>query len=452
MKKTENINSSGAHKNINEDRLSYVMTCLLGNEVNVYMKDGKEIRGLFHAYNLTAKNDKKEIDISLNHTRMIPKNENTNGPINKSMIITDNLYTTIIGENINMNLKDPDNSIYSKDIFRIDADISENKKGKLNGHTNNRELKRWVGDNDIVDETKLKLDDKLNEPWDQFEHNRKLYGVTSTYKEEIYTTNLDINKIPHHVKIQADKIAKELEKRGMHLDPEDQEKNNNEIDEEDLFGAVRQNKDKFFKNNKFKKEDNKYKNYQGKYHHVNVKDLKEKLQLVKRENEKKYPSNNYSTANKQKQINFTVSSSIEENICANKKNKIPSKKSVSKNSEFIGINALNLEPALPKLDEKTRTEWIMFKNQTKNKELHKKDKTTEKQEFITASKEFNEKLTKMNLNKKDANIRTIKDHSGMNQPYIDSQKNISHIAEKTKHNNANDPDENKIQAKAKCTK
>lgn len=294
MKKTENINSSGAHKNINEDRLSYVMTCLLGNEVNVYMKDGKEIRGLFHAYNLTAKNDKKEIDISLNHTRMIPKNENTNGPINKSMIITDNLYTTIIGENINMNLKDPDNSIYSKDIFRIDADISENKKGKLNGHTNNRELKRWVGDNDIVDETKLKLDDKLNEPWDQFEHNRKLYGVTSTYKEEIYTTNLDINKIPHHVKIQADKIAKELEKRGMHLDPEDQEKNNNEIDEEDLFGAVRQNKDKFFKNNKFKKEDNKYKNYQGKYHHVNVKDLKEKLQLVKRENEKKYPSNNYS--------------------------------------------------------------------------------------------------------------------------------------------------------------
>lgn len=59
-----------------------------------------------------------------------------------------------------------------------------------------------------------------------------------------------------------------------------------------------------------------------------------------------------------------------------------------------GINALNLEPALPKLDEKTRPEWIMLKNKTKNRASNKKDKSTEKLEFITAAKEFNEKLAK----------------------------------------------------------
>ncbi|CRG95860.1 conserved Plasmodium protein, unknown function [Plasmodium gallinaceum] len=436
MRKTESGNLQNMNKNINQERLAYVMTCLIGNEVNVHMKDGNEIKGLFHAYNSTIKDDKKEVDISLNYARILPKNDKVSGPINKAMIIPENLFTIIIGKNINLDLKDPDEIKNVKEKFKIDADISEKKK--LNSNTANRELKRWICDNNDFDDSKLKLDDDLNEPWDQFEHNRKLYGVTTTYKEEIYTTNLDINKIPHHVKIQADKIAKELEYRGMHLDPEDAERDNKELDEEDLFGAVRQNKEKFAKNQKFKKDDNKNKSYQGKFHHLTIKDLKEKIQLVKKENEKKYPTN------KQKKINFTISSSNDENNSTNKKNKVSSKNPINKNSEFIGINALNLEPALPKLDEKTRTEWIMFKNQTKNK-TNKKDKTTEKQEFITASREFNEKLAnKINLNKKETNTKSNKENSGLNHLSIDNQKNVSNITESSKYNNINELDENKM--------
>ncbi|CAD2090052.1 ataxin-2 like protein, putative [Plasmodium vinckei lentum] len=456
MNKIENNHLQNRHKKINEDRLTYVMTCLFGNEVNVHMKDGNEIKGLFHGYNCNSDNsnsNNREGDISLNYAQVLAKNDKLSGPINKAMIIPENAYTTIIAKNINLELKDPDEVKNVKDNFKIDADISLKKKKP---HSANRELKRWVCDDNNIDDpnfSKLKLDDKLNEPWDQFEQNRKLYGVTTTYKEEIYTTNLDINKVPHHVKLQADKIAKELENRGVHLDPEDVDKNNKDIDEEDLFGAVRRNKDKFAKSHKFKKDDNNSNNNnnnnngsnnnknKSRFHQFTIKDLKEKLQLVKKENEKKYP------INKQKKINFTISSSNEENNSSNKKNKGSSKNPATQNAEFIGINALNLEPALPKLDEKTRPEWIMLKNKTKNRTSNKKDKSTEKLEFITAAKEFNEKLAnKINLNTKESNTKTNKNFMGSpNRLSNDNQKNLSSASDKGKYKNAQDIDMSKIQ-------
>ncbi|CAD2102802.1 ataxin-2 like protein, putative [Plasmodium vinckei] len=366
MNKIENNHLQNRHKKINEDRLTYVMTCLFGNEVNVHMKDGNEIKGLFHGYNCNSDNsnsNNREGDISLNYAQVLAKNDKLSGPINKAMIIPENAYTTIIAKNINLELKDPDEVKNVKDNFKIDADISLKKKKP---HSANRELKRWVCDDNNIDDpnfAKLKLDDKLNEPWDQFEQNRKLYGVTTTYKEEIYTTNLDINKVPHHVKLQADKIAKELENRG------------------------------------------------------------------------------------QKKINFTISSSNEENNSSNKKNKGSSKNPATQNAEFIGINALNLEPALPKLDEKTRPEWIMLKNKTKNRASNKKDKSTEKLEFITAAKEFNEKLAnKINLNAKESNTKTNKNFMGSpSRLSNDNQKNLSNASDKGKYKNAQDMDMSKIQ-------
>eukprot|EP00366_Plasmodium_knowlesi_P003158 XP_002260655.1 ataxin-2 like protein, putative [Plasmodium knowlesi strain H] len=371
MKKATQGKSPEAHRSVNQERLAYVMCCLVGKEVNVYMKDGNEVKGLFHAYNYGNKGENNTGDISLNYARVEPKKDRVSGPINKAMIIPENLYNVIVAKNMKLDLKDPDGVQNVKGKFQIDTDISEKKK-KYNYNSANRELKRWVCEGSLYDENKLTLDDNMKEPWDQFEHNRKLYGVTTTYKEELYTTNLDVNKIPQHVKMHADKIAKELENRGMHLDPEDAERDNKELDEEDLFGAVRQSKDKFGKFFKGKREEGKSSHPQGRFNQFALRDLKEKIQS-------------------QKKINFTISASGED-VESSEKNNDSSKKEDGKGAEFIGINALNLEPALPRLDEKTRTEWIMFKNNARNKIANKKDKSTEKQEFITAAKEFNEKL------------------------------------------------------------
>ncbi|ANQ06461.1 Uncharacterized protein PCOAH_00007790 [Plasmodium coatneyi] len=435
MKKTGQGKSSETHRSVNQERLAYVMCCLVGNEVNVHMKDGNEVKGLFHAYNYANKGEKKQGDISLNYARVQPKKDQVSGPINKAMIIPENSYNVIVVKNMNLELKDPDGVQNVKGRFQIDTDISEKKK-KYNLNSANRELKRWVCEGSFYDENKLTLDDNTKEPWDQFEHNRKLYGVTTTYKEELYTTNLDVNKIPQHVKMHADKIAKELENRGMHLDPEDAERDNKELDEEDLFGAVRQSKDKFGKFFKGKREEGKSSHPQGRFNQFALRDLKEKIQSVKMENEKKYPTN------KQKKINFTISASGED-VESSEKNNDSSKKEDGKSAEFIGINALNLEPALPRLDEKTRTEWIMFKNKAKNKIVNKKDKSTEKQEFITAAKEFNEKLAnKMSTHTQESKNEGNFDQLEIDNPPSELQTTESNITENVNNDNVDETDEN----------
>ncbi|EUD66490.1 hypothetical protein C922_03124 [Plasmodium inui San Antonio 1] len=434
MKKAGQGKSFEAHRNVNQERLAYVMSYLVGNEVNVHMKDGNEVKGLFHAYNYANKGEKKQGDISLNYARVQPKKDRVSGPINKAMIIPENLYTIIVGKNINLELKDPDGVKKVKEKFQIDADISGRKK-KYNFNSANRELKRWVCEGPFYDENKLTLEDNMKEPWDQFEHNRKMYGVTTTYKEELYTTNLDVNKIPQHVKMHADKIAKELENRGMHLDPEDAEGDNKELDEEDLFGAVRQSKDKFSKFSKGKREEGKSIQPQGRFNQSALRDLKEKIQSVKMDNEKKFPTN------KQKKINFTISASGED-VESSEKNNDSSKKEDGKSAEFSGINALNLEPALPRLDEKTRTEWIMFKNKAKNKTVNKKDKSTEKQEFITAAKEFNEKLAnKMSTQTQESKNEVNFEQLEINNPTSELQTTELNITENVTNANVDETDE-----------
>ncbi|CAA9986861.1 ataxin-2 like protein, putative [Plasmodium knowlesi strain H] len=435
MKKATQGKSPEAHRSVNQERLAYVMCCLVGKEVNVYMKDGNEVKGLFHAYNYGNKGENNTGDISLNYARVEPKKDRVSGPINKAMIIPENLYNVIVAKNMKLDLKDPDGVQNVKGKFQIDTDISEKKK-KYNYNSANRELKRWVCEGSLYDENKLTLDDNMKEPWDQFEHNRKLYGVTTTYKEELYTTNLDVNKIPQHVKMHADKIAKELENRGMHLDPEDAERDNKELDEEDLFGAVRQSKDKFGKFFKGKREEGKSSHPQGRFNQFALRDLKEKIQSVKMENEKKYPTN------KQKKINFTISASGED-VESSEKNNDSSKKEDGKGAEFIGINALNLEPALPRLDEKTRTEWIMFKNNARNKIANKKDKSTEKQEFITAAKEFNEKLAnKMSTHTQESKNEQNFEQVELENPQSELQTTESNITENINNDNVGETDEN----------
>lgn len=54
-------------------------------------------------------------------------------------------------------------------------------------------------------------DTPTNKPWDQFEANKKLFGLKSDYDEEIYTTKLDRNKPDYKEREKAAiKIANEI--------------------------------------------------------------------------------------------------------------------------------------------------------------------------------------------------------------------------------------------------
>lgn len=112
-----------------------------------------------------------------------------------------------------------------------------------------RELQRWVPD--PSEGTALSLDDDMaangSTSWDQFALNERKFGVRTDYREELYTTVLDPSK-SRISRAEANRIASEIEagnksastattnihmmeERGMEIDDGD-------MDEEARYGAV----------------------------------------------------------------------------------------------------------------------------------------------------------------------------------------------------------------------
>ncbi|KAK5661562.1 hypothetical protein OQA88_11470 [Cercophora sp. LCS_1] len=88
--------------------------------------------------------------------------------------------------------------------FRTDAAISNNRPGA------ERELKRWVPEPDF--NTHLSLESGSSaRGWDQFEENKRLFGLVSDYDENIYTTTIDRSAPNYRDRIAAaDRTAREI--------------------------------------------------------------------------------------------------------------------------------------------------------------------------------------------------------------------------------------------------
>lgn len=119
--------------------------------------------------------------------------------------------------------------------FRTDVDISGNLAGR------ERELQRWDGGAD----TALELSTADNgKPWDQFEANERLYGLTTDYDETIYTTAIDTTAANYKQRLAAaGKLAKEIEgsaTTNAHIAEErGQAGTADGLDEEDRFSGVK---------------------------------------------------------------------------------------------------------------------------------------------------------------------------------------------------------------------
>ncbi|KAF7076965.1 hypothetical protein CFC21_081562 [Triticum aestivum] len=112
-----------------------------------------------------------------------------------------------------------------------------------------RELERWApdeGDSDCIELEKF--DRKGHRSWDQFETNAALFGVKSTFNEDLYTTKLERGPHMRELEKHASRIAREIEgedtedlhlaeERGLYLDED------LEHDEEIKYSAVRRDTD-----------------------------------------------------------------------------------------------------------------------------------------------------------------------------------------------------------------
>ncbi|CAM9260815.1 unnamed protein product, partial [Ectocarpus fasciculatus] len=80
-----------------------------------------------------------------------------------------------------------------------------------------------------------------NTSWDQFEVNKRLYNVNSSYDENLYTKPLNRNELTRDQIKKADKYAKEIEgtrSSNVHLQEERGQVMERDMDEEDLYSGV----------------------------------------------------------------------------------------------------------------------------------------------------------------------------------------------------------------------
>ncbi|KAJ8659888.1 hypothetical protein O0I10_004481 [Lichtheimia ornata] len=221
------------------DRMLFLLANLTGSAVQVTVKNGTKFEGIFHGASTEG-----DLGIALKHARKIydpaaPKTDKQKVnpyPVKPSMLIMGKDVVEISCMDTDLTAGDQE-----KNTFKTDTDIS----GKL--EIKERELHRWNPEAHVSEGELLgSLEEQtstVDGSWDQFAANEKLFGLTTDFDEELYTTRLDRSAPDYKERERwaiekANEIQKSatsnvhvMEERGLIVD-------DSGMDEEDRYGAV----------------------------------------------------------------------------------------------------------------------------------------------------------------------------------------------------------------------
>ncbi|XP_043721584.1 polyadenylate-binding protein-interacting protein 4-like isoform X2 [Telopea speciosissima] len=204
----------GGYESPSRDWLIYLTTCLIGHHVEVQVKNGSSFSGIFHATNA-----EKDYGVILKMARLIKDgsfrgqkslSESIGKPPSKTLIIPAKELVQIIAKGVPLSGDGLANGLQCekrKDIM-IDSLISHSHHVDVQ-----RELERWTPVEDDLQLPELEniFDNPWNRNWDQFETNEALFGVKSTFDEELYTTKLERGPKMRELEREASRIAREIE-------------------------------------------------------------------------------------------------------------------------------------------------------------------------------------------------------------------------------------------------
>ncbi|XP_039125280.1 polyadenylate-binding protein-interacting protein 3-like [Dioscorea cayenensis subsp. rotundata] len=231
------------------DRLIFVMTCLIGQTVEVHLRNGSIISGIFY-----TSDTEKDFGIILKMARVI-KDGSSKGQkpfpdiVKKphTMIIPARELVQVLAKDVPLSVDAFANGNAHDKLqdLMIDSAISQSHHVEVG-----RELKPWTPDKDDPECPELDdiFDGTWNRNWNQFETNEALFGVKSTFDEELYTTKLERGPQMRQLEKEAIRIAREIqeedtkdlhlaEERGIHFHGD------HDLDEEIRFSAVRRDID-----------------------------------------------------------------------------------------------------------------------------------------------------------------------------------------------------------------
>ncbi|KAG6397959.1 hypothetical protein SASPL_139409 [Salvia splendens] len=232
-----------SHESNSCDRLIYLTTCLIGHKVEVQVQDGSLFSGIFHAISGEDYGVILKMACSVKNGSPGQKNvSDSSEPPSKTLIIPATDLVQIMAKDVPVIRDGFLNELQrgKQQELMTDSCISQSRNVEAG-----RELERWVPDEDDPGCPELEniFDGPWNRGWDQFEVNKTLFGVKSTFDEELYTTKLDRGPQMRELEREALKIAREIEgeqtldlhlaeERGIQID------GNIEIDEETRFSSV----------------------------------------------------------------------------------------------------------------------------------------------------------------------------------------------------------------------
>ncbi|EGP83104.1 uncharacterized protein MYCGRDRAFT_111497 [Zymoseptoria tritici IPO323] len=231
------------------DRSLFLMAHFVGNDATITLKNGEQYTGVFSGGSFEANKALYVIKMA-KQTRTAGGQQQANG--------NSDLSGGYLGEGeehiMSFDVQDT-TDLYVQDVTTFTAQHRQNGAAASSFMTDTqisgrdphmpraRELQRWdAGHESSID---MSLGDPNDSSWDQFAANERMYGVQSTYDEDIYTTSIN-RQNPEYKRRQAeaDRIAREIEgsaPANAHVAEERRRDANRDDggDEEDKYSGVR---------------------------------------------------------------------------------------------------------------------------------------------------------------------------------------------------------------------
>ncbi|GAB2293308.1 Polyadenylate-binding protein-interacting protein 3 [Dionaea muscipula] len=234
------------HESPSRDRLVYLSSCLIGHQVDVQVKNGSVFSGIFHAVDAD-----KDFGVALKMA-CLTKDASSSGRVagpdsvekapSRILIIPAHELVQVFAKDVPVTRNGVSIELQheKQPELMLDSYISQSRHVEPE-----RELERWVPDKDDPQcpESENIFGGPWTGSWDQFKVNETLFGVKSTFNEELYTTKLEKGPQMRELEEEALRIAREIEgeqTNDLHLAEERgiYPHGNFDIDEETRFSSV----------------------------------------------------------------------------------------------------------------------------------------------------------------------------------------------------------------------
>lgn len=224
-------------KQTNRVAFLHLLFSMIGKEVNLELTDGTALTGVLHTNTLFTAQKLQGLRfpnqvIVLKSSKLVKAGKAPKQFESGAMLIIDykdiSSFSATVGE------------LHHRSISaELRTDSSIKKHGDMS-HLVNRDL-QGVSDAWLDPTKNTSLASGGNKVWDQFEANKRLFNVQSTFDENLYTKKIDKEKISAESLARAERLAREIEQAqssNIHLLEERGQLAEQDMDEEAMYSGV----------------------------------------------------------------------------------------------------------------------------------------------------------------------------------------------------------------------